>query len=29
MQVDKTQGVFLVLRKQLGIRDGILNLKLH
>jgi hypothetical protein len=29
MQVDKTQGVFLVLRKQLGCRDGILNLRLH
>ena len=29
MQVDKTQGVFLVFRKQLGCRDGILNLKPH
>ena len=29
MQADKIQGVFLVFRKQLGYRDGILNLKLH
>ena len=29
MQADKTQGVFLVFRIQLGCRDGILNLKLH
>ena len=29
MQADKTQGVFLVFRKQLGCRDGILNLKPH